>query len=516
MKKFSTTFITCFSIIVTIMLSSGLSVYPAIVQGKAPVIIFVKSPSKVAAGISFTVRVGIASESSISYINVTFDGVVKKVVPKTSDRKTYSFDLVAKTPGRKVLRVYAVDIKNFSGKQNNKVIYVYGGVSNGIYETEIPTDNGKRETEFQRLSDAPPRFSVEKEEYCCNGRIELRGEFPGDDFSARLGVRKLKIIRVSKNQMSLTAPGFSVEDYLYVKNIAGETRSERKISVRCRPKILSFSPPQTGQKEKLEIRGVDLKNVKQIKLFVKRPWSDRIYYPEINGKAKSNTLNVIMPDILNYPGPATMQLISECGSSNKIELSIKEEGVTWLVPKITDFSPTAAAPGSEVKVYVARLSLPEKERVDVSFNNLSGNVKKITYVAGYGFEIDVEIPEDLNNIVDYNQKIIVTSSGKTSLSKEDFFLFGKPVIDKIEIAEWSGKYIEIKGKNFAKKSTMVYFSGFNGKWIEAEEVFYMGFGKVQAKIPINVVKGPVKVETSVNGVIQKCISGDPYDPGTGK
>jgi len=513
MKKnpiYSTVYFLLFILI--ILQISLTTVNSSIIISNSPAISFIKVPNKVIAGSVFNVRVGIISEIQIKFLKIKFDGVSKKVLPRRIDSNVYEFKITAVTPGKKILEIAAVNIKNIAGKSMHESLNVSKKeIFTGITS---PGDTDKFNTPILRLD--PPKFKISRFKYCCGDIAELRGKFFTDDIKVRIGSRRVKIERVTKTLLKVRFGYFSSNSYLYVKNKIGEAKSRYPVKVGCIPKILSFSPAEIGHKEILGINGKNLSDVTKVKLFVKYLGVDEIYNLNIIGAKHESVLNVKMPDILNYPGIAVLEMKSPCGSSNKVEITIKEDGVDYLKPKIKSFSPDTAAPGSTVIVYVSGLSVPKKDSVKVSFNNLTGIVKDLTFSKKKGYKLKVLIPEKIDNIVDYNQKVRVSSYKKITAGKGDFFLFGRPVIDSIKKSDWSDKYIKITGKNFKEKGTDVYFTGINGKWKISKEVFYMGFNKIQAKIPRNIKKGHIKVETLVNGITQFCISRTFFKPDTDK
>lgn len=128
------------------------------------------------------------------------------------------------------------------------------------------------------------------------------------------------------------------------------------------------------------------------------------------------------------------------------------------------------------------------------------------------YKLTVLIPEDVDNIVGYNQKIRIYAFGDEKVLKDNFNLFGRPQITGIKRASWSDKFVEIDGHNFKKDHTEIYFSGSSGTWIASNQVNSLGFDKVAAKISFNAVKGRIKIKTYISEIWQERISNMIFDP----
>lgn len=497
-------------------LTLSLMVFSSVVISQAPIITFVKVPHSVTVGTSFNVDLKIVSKNKIAFLNVWFENISRKIYPKNIKGNFYMIKLIAKSPGEKILKIYAVDKMNNSGKLYNKKLYVYkktaGTFDNNIFGTQVPEKPVQNKPDKYKFLESPPQFKLDSHFFCAGDTVKIRGKYFTGDLKVRIGNRKIKIDKFTDIFIQFSLDEFSAENYLYVKNNVGETKSRYPVRIRCTPKIFNFSPPEVGENDILEINGKYLSYVNQIPLSIKNLGIDKIYYLDIIGKPGENEIRVKMPSLLHYPGSAFIRLNSQCGISNKAEITIKDDGVTYLSPTIKGFYPNKAAPGSNVFVYLSHLSVPEKEKFKVSFNNLNGIVKELNYSIQDSYILKVLIPDNVNNIVDNNQKIRVTSFGNTRTSKDNFYLFGRPEITKVENAQWSEKYVEITGNNFRKDWTFVYFTGINGKWESSNQVNFMGYKKISVKLPFIVKKGFVKIKTYINGIYQECISKFVYDP----
>ncbi|MEN8154551.1 MAG: hypothetical protein ABFR75_11075 [Acidobacteriota bacterium] len=485
-------------------------------SSNVPVITFVKVPKTVTVGTPFPVSVNIISKNKIAFLNVWFEGVSRKMAPKVNNNLHY-IKLIAKSPGKKVLKIYAVDVMRFSGKSYNTNLYAcektrVEGDSGMIIQTKPPGKLGNVKSNYSLLAGDPPEFKLNNYLYCTGDYIDLKGKNFTGDLKVRIGSKQIKIERYTFKTLRFRTGGGTVNDFLYVRNNAGETKSKRQLKISGIPEIKNVIPADAGQKDVVEIRGKYIDSVDKAALKIKHPGIDKAYDLKIIGKPESGKIRLKMPDILNYPGDSYIHLNSRCGSAKKIKLNIKKNGVVFLTPELKRFYPISGAPGTIINVYVSDLSVPEKEKIEVSFNNLKGIVEDLEYHGKGEYKLRVSIPEDVTNIAGYGQKVRISAFGKSVISKDDFFLYGKPEIDNVEKALWSDKFVDIQGKNFVQYTTYVYFTGINENWIISEQVNNQGFNKVSAKIPWGIKKGHVKIRTYIGKEYQESISNLEFDP----
>lgn len=507
-----------FFYLIFFFLFSG-SVFLSALSSNVPVITSVKAPKTVAVGIPFSVSINVVSKNKIAFLNVWFEGVSQKMSPAGNKGNLYFIKLIAKKPGKKALIIYAVDVIKFSGKSYTVNLYARGktaGIKDSgfLNQTKPQGKLGQVKPGIYTLKESPPEFKLESRYYCTGDVVDLKGKYFTDKLKVKIGKKQVKIEKFTFKNLKFRISDDAVVDYLYVSNNVGKTKSKSKLLIRGIPEAHSINPKDAGQKDIIEIRGKYLNSVNQVKLKIKYPGINEVYFLDVIGKPENAKIKLRMPDILYYPGIASIFLNSPCGCGKKIELNIKEDGVVYLLPQLKRFYPESGAPGSTVIVYVSDLSVPKKEKVEISFNNLKGIVDELEYHGKGEYKLKVLIPDDVTNTAGYGQKVRVTAFGKTVRSKENFYLFGPPKITKVEKALWSDKFADITGSNFVQYTTFVYFSGINGEWILSEQVNNLGFNKISSKIPWGIKKGPVKIKTYIDRDSQECISNFDYEPDT--
>lgn len=502
--------------LVFFLLFSG-SVFLSASSSNVPVITFVKAPKTIIVGTPFSVNIYIISKNKIAFLNVWFEGISRKMIPASIKGSMYSIKLLAKKPGKKILKIYAVDMMKYSGKPYNTSLYALGKItgikdSGVVIKQKLPGKLGQVKPGKYTIIGSPPEFKLESRYYCTGDIVNLKGKYFTGDMKARIGKKQVKIEKFTFKNLRFRIGDDSIVDFLYVKNNMGETKSKYPLQIRGIPEAENINPKNPGQKDIIEISGKYLNSVNKATLKIKHPGIDEVYSLNVTGKPEYGKIKLKMPDILYYPGKASILLNSPCGCGEKIELNIKKDGVVYLSPQLIRFYPSSGAPGTTVHVYLSDLSVPEKEKVEVSFNNLKGIVEKLEYHGHGEYKLKVIIPDNVVNLAGYGQKVRVSAFGKTVTGKGDFFLFGPPKITKVENAKWSDKFADIYGSNFVQYTTYVYFRGVNGEWVLSEQVNNLGFNKISAKIPWGIKKGPVKIKTYISKNSQECISNFEYDP----
>ncbi len=495
------------------------SVYinPSTTNKNFPVIDLVRVPSRVEVGKYFTVAIKVKSQYPIVFFNVFLEDKYNKIPAKRLSTGVYSISLIVKKPGIKKMRTFAIDSRNFSGKTYNSTFYAYSKI-NGLSNSEIgfqyqtPQKPVNVKAQSYKFMGAPPEIDLDKYIYCNNEKVLVHGKNFTKDIKARIGVTKFEVTNIKTESLEIITDGNPVSDYLYLKSNFGETKSDYKLIIGGIPEIRKIDPVPTGQNELLEITGKNLSEVNQAALRIKSIYVDEVFYLKIIGKPEKTILKTRMPSVLHYPGKASIDLHSRCGYGKEFEIDIARSKVTILRPQFKKLSNNYAAPGSTVYIYLDKISIPDKKEFKVTFNFLEGEIKKLKYSKTDKYKLTVLIPENVDNIVGYNQKVRIYAFGHEIVSKDSFYFYGRPEVTGINIASWSDKFVEIDGHNFKKDHTEIYFSGPSGTWIASDQVNYLGFDKVAAKIPFNAVKGRIKIKTFINGIWQEQTSTIIFDP----